>query len=163
MIVMKIIRYENKYKNQMIALILYLQNFDNCVDLSLEEQPDMNDVQHYYQKNGGEFWLAIDDDDNVAGTIGLMKKDMDIGILKKFFVQPDYRGKQHGVSSQLYDKLVTYAKKNRIQQLLLDTPSRCLRAHNFYEKHGFERIVHDELPISYDYPDRDSYLYLKKI
>ena len=36
--------YEDKYKNQVIALILYLQNYDNKVDLSLEEQPDMNAI-----------------------------------------------------------------------------------------------------------------------
>ncbi len=34
---MKLIPYESRYKNQVIALILYLQNYDNQVDLSLEE------------------------------------------------------------------------------------------------------------------------------
>lgn len=34
---MKLIPYESCYKNQVIALILYLQNYDNQVDLSLEE------------------------------------------------------------------------------------------------------------------------------
>lgn len=40
---MEIEVYEEKYKNQVIALILYLQNFDNKVDLSLEEQPERRD------------------------------------------------------------------------------------------------------------------------
>lgn len=30
---MEIKEYQNKYKNQVISLILYLQNFDNKVDL----------------------------------------------------------------------------------------------------------------------------------
>ena len=32
----------------MIALILYLQNYGNQVDLSLEEQSDMNAIEDYY-------------------------------------------------------------------------------------------------------------------
>jgi hypothetical protein len=38
-----------------IALILYLQNYGNQVDLSLKEQPDMNDIEDYYMVTGGNF------------------------------------------------------------------------------------------------------------
>ena len=59
----------------MIALILYLQNYGNQVDLSLKEQPDMNDIEDYYMVTGGNFWLVVTDDDRVVGTIGLLVKD----------------------------------------------------------------------------------------
>ena len=59
----------------MIALILYLQNYGNQVDLSLKEQPDMNDIEDYYMVTGGNFWLVVTDNDMVVGTIGLPVKD----------------------------------------------------------------------------------------
>ena len=59
----------------MIALILYLQNYDNQVDLSLKEQPDMNAIEDYYMVTGGNFWLVVTDNDMVVGTIGLLVKD----------------------------------------------------------------------------------------
>ncbi|HEL1556464.1 TPA: hypothetical protein TXJ05_000627 [Streptococcus suis] len=65
----------------MIALILYLRNYDNQVDLSLEEQPDMNAIEDYYMVTGGNFWLVVTDDDMVVGTIGLLVKDH-VGVLQ---------------------------------------------------------------------------------
>ncbi len=59
----------------MIALILYLQNYGNQVDLSLKEQPDMNAIEEYYMVTGGNFWLVVTDNDLVVGTIGLPVKD----------------------------------------------------------------------------------------
>lgn len=61
--------------NQVIALILYLPNYGNQVDLSLEEQSDMNAIEDYYMVTGGNFWLVVTDDDMVVGTIGLLVKD----------------------------------------------------------------------------------------
>lgn len=59
----------------MIALILYLPNYGNQVDLSLEEQLDMNAIEDYYMVTGGNFWLVVTDDDMVVGTIWLLVKD----------------------------------------------------------------------------------------
>lgn len=160
---MKIIPYEDKYKNQVIALILYLQNFDNRVDLSLLEQPDMTDIEHYYFEHGGGFWLAINSNDDVVGTLGLMKKGSHFGVLKKFFVNPDFRGKSKGVSSKLYECFIDYAKQTNIDCIVLDTPSKCYRAHNFYKKNGYRQIDLEDVPIDYDYPNRDSYFFIKSI
>lgn len=49
---------EEKYRNQVIALILYIQNFENRLDLSLEDQPDLNDINACYRKTGGGFWVC---------------------------------------------------------------------------------------------------------
>ncbi|HBI7177922.1 TPA: GNAT family N-acetyltransferase, partial [Listeria monocytogenes] len=140
-----------------------LQNFDNKVDLSLEEQPDLNDINSYYLENGGGFWVALNDEENVIGTIGLMKKDHHCGILKKFFLNPNYRGKKIGVSMQLYNQLINHAKNNEISKIVLDSPSICFRAHSFYKKMGFLNIQKEELPIQYNYPERDSHFFMKII
>lgn len=161
--VMKIKSYTPEYRNQIISLILYIQNYEQRVNLSLEEQPDMADIQKYYQMNGGDFWIAIDDSGDVIGTLGLMKKEKHYGILKKFFVKPEFRGSKIGTANNLYYHLITKAKELGIDTIILDTPLACNRAHSFYRKHNFVEIPKEQLPIKYDYPDRDSLLFIKKI
>ena len=160
---MEIVSYADKYKNQAIALILYLQNFESCVDLSLDEQPDLNDVHAHYLQDGGGFWLALNDDGMLVGTLGLMRKDNGCGVLKKFFVFAEYRGRECGVSEKLYSCLLARAGECGMKSIILDSPSACTRAHSFYERKGFSRITRDRLPIEYEFADRDSFLFMKKL
>lgn len=122
----------------------------------------MNNIEDYYQNSGGEFFIAINDNDDVVGTIGLMNKGTECGILKKFFVLPEYRGRELGISTKLFDNLVNKAKELGMTMIVLDSPSNCHRAYGFYEKHGFKMITKEELPVQYDYPERDSNLFLLK-
>lgn len=157
---MKIESYTPKYRNQVIALILYLQNYDNKVNLSLEEQPDMADITTHYLSDNGGFWLAINDQDMVVGTIGLMVENSQYGVLKKFFVHQDYRGTAAGVSHNLFTTLIATATQKRLQHILLDTPAACHRAHHFYRKNGFTEIARAAVPLTYDYPDRNSLFFV---
>lgn len=159
---MEIREYRENYKNQIIALILYIQNFDTNVSLSLEDQPDLNDIENCYLKNGGGFWVAVDDGGDVIGTLGLVRKDK-YGVLKKFFVASAYRGREKGISAKLFERLLEHARKCGLEQIVLDSPAACHRAHGFYRKMGFGRVVREELPVQYDYADRDSYFFLKRL
>lgn len=156
---MKLIPYEKKYRNQVIALILYLQNYDNQVNLSLEEQPDMAAIEHYYQETGGNFWLVVTEEDMVVGTIGFLVKGK-VGILKKFFAHQEYRGRGMVVSGQLYERLLAEAHVKDLDYIVLDTPAKCYAAHRFYQRNGYQIIEKSALPVEYDYPDRDSLIFL---
>lgn len=160
---MEIKVYESKYRNQVISLILYLQNYENKVDVSLEEQPDIQDIESSYLNAGGGFWIAVNEEDDVVGTLGLMNKHGVCGVLKKFFVMPEYRGKNFGISSALFERLMEHAKRCQLHQIVLDTPASCHRAHGFYRKMGFREILKDQLPVEYDYPDRNSLLFMLEL
>ena len=123
----------------------------------LEEQPDLMDIKHSYQRNGGEFWIALSDG-KVIGTIGLMLKEKHCAILKKFFVKQPFRSQKIGFA--LYRELLKYAKQTGIQHIILDTPSVAHTSHRFYEKAGFHLTIKEKLPVTYVYPDRDSLLYI---
>ena len=154
---MEIIEYDDKYKNEIIDLILTIQNKEAKISLSIEEQPDLLDIYSAYEQNGGKFWTAIENK-QIIGTIALMLSKNNCGILKKFFVKRNYRGKKVGLT--LYQTLLEYAYSISLNYIVLDTPSVATVSHKFYEKSGFKRVKYDELPIAYKYPDRDSYLYL---
>lgn len=154
---MKIIPYQEKYKEQIIDLILHIQNEEAKINLSLEEQPDLLDIPSYYQNNGGEFWIAVDGD-TVIGTLALMNKGNGNAVLKKGFVRADRR--KHGILTQLYDVLMDFSRAKGFTTFVFDTPSVATDCHRFFEKRGFKRISKQDLPFNYTYPDRNSYLYM---
>lgn len=158
---MLITRYEDGYKEQVIKLILEIQNREAGINLPLEEQPDLQDIKASYIADGGYFWTALNEKGEVIGTIGLMRKEAGVGILKKFFVRRDYRSQKVGL--QLYLSLLDFCAEHDYKMLLLDTPAVAAASHKFYERNGFVRITKEELPIHYEFPDRNSYLYLKRL
>ncbi len=157
---MKIVPYEDCYKNQVISLILHIQNEENNLNLSVDEQPELKNIGDIFLKQGGCFWVAIEND-MVIGTIALLKVANNAGVLKKFFVDKNYRGKKVGL--QLYKIFMAFCKDNCIHTVVLDTPSIATRSHSFYKKAGFIEIKKDQLPFPYKYPDRDSLLFLKEL
>lgn len=157
---MEIITYQEKYRQEIIDLILHIQNDEAKISLSLEEQPDLLDIPTYYEKNGGKFWLTVEDN-MVIGTLALMNMGNGNGILKKGFVKKEYR--KCGILTELYQNLLAYAKENNMRQLMFDTPSVASDCHRFFEKAGYRRISKNEQPFEYEYPDRNSYLYLLRL
>ncbi len=157
---MQICNYREQYRQQIIELILYIQNEEAKINLSLEEQPDLLDVPAYYEKNGGGFWIAVENEE-VIGTLAFMNYGDGNAVLKKFFVRADWRSRRVGLA--LYETVLRYLKENGYKQALLDTPSVAKASHRFYEKAGFARISKEQLPFHYEYTDRDSYLYLLEL
>ncbi|MEK5035091.1 GNAT family N-acetyltransferase [Paenibacillus sp. FSL R7-0302] len=152
--------YADRYKEEVIKLILHVQNDEYGVGISVEEQPDILDIQSNYIKEGGNFWVALNENGDVVGSIGLQKKTDDIAVLKKFFVYKDYRGKELAIGTGLYEAMLDFAQKHRLSKVILDTPSKATRSHSFYKKVGFKEITKGDLPIQYDYPDRDSLIFM---
>ncbi|MNO51824.1 acetyltransferase [compost metagenome] len=152
--------YNDSYKEEVIKLILHVQNVEYEVGISVKEQPDILDIHSNYINDGGNFWIALNDSGEVVGSIGLQKKNKDVAVLKKFFVYKDYRGKEFGTGKKLYEALLDFAKKQGFSKIILDTPSKATRSHGFYKKVGFKEIDKEDLPIKYDYPDRNSIIFL---
>lgn len=123
----------------------------------MAEQPDLKDIQTYYQKDGGEFWIAKSDG-KVIGTLGLQFRENHCAVMKEFFVDCHYRSQKIGLA--LYQKLLAFAKDKGVRHIILDTPSVARASHKFYETARFHRIYTQEFPIRYLYPDRDSLLYM---
>ncbi|MBQ9228726.1 MAG: GNAT family N-acetyltransferase [Eubacterium sp.] len=153
---MEIVTDQEKFKNQIIDLILHIQNDEANLHLSLEEQPDLPNIPSYYG-DGGAFFVAVDGE-AVIGTAALMNYHHGNGVFKKFFVKKEYRRK--GIGTMLYTALLAFAKQEHYHTVILDTPSVAKASHRFYEKAGFQKIDKNALPFPYQYPDRQSVIYL---
>ena len=87
--------YTEKYKADIAALILNIQNNEFNVPVTLADQPDLLDIENFYLKGKGNFWVAVEDE-KLIGTIALIDIDNGQAALRKMFVHKDYRGKEKG-------------------------------------------------------------------
>jgi N-acetylglutamate synthase-like GNAT family acetyltransferase len=154
-----IVDYRPEYKDGVINLILKIQNIEANLDISLDDQPDLRDIEANYSQAGGGFWVALSEQRRVIGTIGLQYETESVAVLKKLFVEKEHRGDHAGVAAALLGRLLAFADARGIKTIILDTPSLATRSHAFYRKNGFRLINKSDSPIQYDYPDRESLLF----
>jgi N-acetylglutamate synthase-like GNAT family acetyltransferase len=141
-------RYALGDEKDVMALIVSIQCEEFGIEISAEDQPDLMQIQSFYQTGTGDFWLARRQGE-VIGTIGL--KDIGSGevALRKMFVAAPWRGREFGVAKKMLELLIEASKERGVKRIYLGTTERFLAAHRFYEKHGFERIKQQNLPASF--------------
>lgn len=141
---MQISIFEPKFNQAVIDLILTIQQEEFSLPISLTEQPDLLDIENSYQKQGGQFWVAINERKEVLGCIGLVALEQDNVALKKMFVSKNYR--KVGLGKELLKTFVAYCQKEQKKAIFLGTTSDFKAAQYFYQKSGFKEITSADLP-----------------
>lgn len=80
-------------------------------------------------------FFVVKEKGQVVGTLGLKDLDGNKGLLKRFYLAGQCRGK--GVAQDLLKKAVAFARMKGFKTLVLDTQTDNFRAQRFYEKSGF--------------------------
>lgn len=137
--------YSPQYQEQVINFILNIQQNEFNVPISLEEQPGLLEISAFYQKDKGNFWIAVEQD-TVIGTMALVDLDNNQATLQKCFVRKEYRGKDIGVGQELLNSLLRWAESQSIREIYLGTTEAYKAGHRFYEKNGFIEISKSDLP-----------------
>ncbi len=132
----KIKKFEEKYNeivNNFVASIFVEEfNFEKYRENILTYN------NKNYAKSGGLMWIAVNEDDEVIGTIAIMKKSQKSAELKTFYVDNNYRG--NGISKKLYTTAIEYCKKIHINKVFLGTYDRMETAIHFYKNRGFNEV-----------------------
>jgi DNA-binding MarR family transcriptional regulator/GNAT superfamily N-acetyltransferase len=155
---LEIIPLVNADCKAVIDLILPIQQIEFNVPVTLEDQPDLQDIEAFYRRGGGDFWGAFIGD-HLAGTIALISTGHQAGTIRKMFVRKEYRGKEWGIAQQLLQTLISYCDRNQITDLYLGTVEILKAAHRFYEKNGFHRINKADLPSYFPLMEVDNVFY----
>jgi len=125
-----------KYQEEILNLIANIQQEEFGIAITAEDQPDLCNIEDFYQKDKGNFWVALLNKE-VIGTISLLDIGNEHAALRKMFVNKAYRGKNNQVAIALLDTLFKWARSNNIKGIYLGTtPKIYLAAHRFYEKNG---------------------------
>lgn len=162
---MRIEAYTVKYKADVAELIINIQNNEFNLPVTLNDQPDLLDIERYYLQKSGNFWIAIEDE-KLIGTIALIDIDNGQCALRKMFVHKDHRGKEKGVGQLLLNMLFDWCKQKKIDEIYLGTVEQLYAAKRFYVKNGFEQINKEALPLSFPVMQVDTEFFklsLKKV
>lgn len=137
--------YSGSYQQPIIDLILDIQRNEFGVPITLEAQPDLENIPSFYQKDNGNFWVAIAEN-KIIGTVALLDIGNFQGALRKMFVHKNFRGKEYGTGQTLLNTLLEWAKKKNFREILLGTTEKFIAAQRFYEKNGFTEMEKESLP-----------------
>jgi GNAT superfamily N-acetyltransferase len=140
--------YTIEYQSQVVDLILHIQQNEYNISITKEDQPDLLDIENFYQRGNGNFWVALREG-IVVGTVALLDIGNGKTALRKMFVKQNYRGKTFNVSNQLLHHAIGWARDRSIEEIYLGTTPQFVAAHRFYEKNGFVSVDPRELPIGF--------------
>lgn len=127
----------NTYSKEIIDLVLTIQQKEFNVPITIEDQPDLIQIEDFYFANGGSFWGAFINGE-LIGTIALIKFDEKKAAIRKMFVKKEFRGKEHGIA------------------VYLGTVSILQAALRFYERNHFEIIEKKSLPSKFPLMSADN-------
>ena len=144
--------FDAQYQQQMEDMVLSIQNGEFNLGLTAQRQPDLHNLKAFYNDKGNWLWIAINKKDEVVGSIGLERLNDEQAVLRKMFINKDYRGKPFGLATKLFQILSEEARNQHFKEILLDTPLVTHAAHRFYERNGFELISNDLVPANYILP-----------
>lgn len=83
-----------------------------------------------------ELFLLAKEGEKIIGCGGLKELSKDKGLLKRFYVAKEFRGK--GLASLILKKIKGFAREQGYKVIVLDTFKNNFRAQKFYQKQGFK-------------------------
>ena len=130
---MKIIDFEDKYRDDLIFMVLSAKN-------ALGRVPRLNDelldIKSNYFDKGHPFWIALDEFDRVIGCIGTRLDESGNLFLSHLYIKFDQ--KRHGIGSKLLALAEESAIKRGYKEVYVHLGKDYLESHIFYPKHGYK-------------------------
>lgn len=152
----------NNYCPQIIDIVLGIQKGEFGLPITLEDQPDLQDIEANYHAGGGNFWGAFLGE-GLIGTIALINGGKGLAAIRKMFVKKEHRGKELGTAQKLLDTLLQYCREHNFADIYLGTVPPLKAAHRFYERNGFVAIAVDDLPAHFPRMAADTMFYHLKL
>jgi putative acetyltransferase len=90
-----------------------------------------------YRDEGGEFFVALDEEGALFGTAGVIPVEPGVFELRKMYLAPASRGQ--GVGKKLLAACLEFCRAKNAKSVVLDTLTEMKQAVGFYERNGFVR------------------------
>ena len=133
---MKIIPYEEKYRDDLIFMILQAKD---ALGRKPSINPDLLDIKANYFERGDMFWIAIDENDRVIGSIGYSKtENSNEAFLHRLYVKASEKRKGIGTKLLLFAENETVKRGITVLHVHLGEPKeQWFESYSFYPKHGY--------------------------
>lgn len=129
--------YEEKYRDDLIFMVLQAKDALGRIPTINEDLFDIN--SNYFEK-GTMFWVALDDNNRVVGSIGYSKTEReDEAFLHRLYVKPTM--KHNGIGTALLEVAENEMKNKGIAVSLVhlgEPKEQWFESYSFYPKHGYQ-------------------------
>ena len=134
----RIIPYEEKYRDDMIFMVLQAKDALGRVP-TLNE--DLLDIQKNYLENGDQFWLAMDSQDRVVGCIGYNTIPGTTEVrLHRLYVKA--ARKRQGIGTRLLHTAERHLRKQGKTAAHVHLGGKeYFESRSFYPKHGYREYA----------------------
>ena len=128
--------YEDKYRDDLIFMVLEAKD---ALGRRPTINPDLLDIKTNYFDKGTAFWVAVDEDDRVIGSIGYSRTDSSSeAFLHRLYVKASK--KRNGIGSLLLKTAEKEMKARGISVALVhlgEPKEQWFESYSFYPKHGY--------------------------
>ncbi|WP_130804751.1 GNAT family N-acetyltransferase [Acinetobacter ihumii] len=102
--------------------------------------PTLDQMSEVYAQANSQYWVIVDQYDNVVGGGGIAPLLGDTSLLEiqKMYLLPTLRG--HGFAKKLLQQCFEFAKAQGFNACYLETTSALKEAVGLYEKLGFQHL-----------------------
>ena len=129
----KIKQYDNHYRDDMIFMVLSAKDALKKVP---SINPDLLDIKGNYFDKGDMFWVALDENSRVIGSIGYETIKPKEARIHRLYIKPEL--KRQGIGSALLDTLTNYVKEKGYNKLSIHTgDEQYYESKLFYKAKGF--------------------------
>lgn len=129
---MKIIKFEDKYRDDLIYMVLSAKDAIGRIPRLNE---DLLDIKSNYFDKGHPFWIALDANDRVIGCIGTRTDEEGNLFLSHLYIKPEL--KRQGIGSKLLELAENSAKERGYKEVHVHLGKDYLESHIFYPKKGY--------------------------
>ena len=137
---MKIIGYAEKYRDDMIFMVLEAKDALGRIPTI---NPDLLDISACYLSKGEPFWLAMDENDRVIGCVGYHAIPGSNGVrLQRLYVKA--KRKRQGIGTALLLTAERAAKRDGKSEIVVHMGGKeYIESRYFYPKHGYSEYQPD--------------------
>ena len=134
--IMKIKFYDDKYRDDMIFMVLQAKDALGRLPRINE---DLLDIKKNYFDRGDKFWIALDDNDRVIGCGGFSRiEGTSEAFVHRLYVKAPEKRK--GIGSALLEMIEAEMRGNGISVARVHLgapPEQWFESYSFYPKHGY--------------------------
>ena len=133
---MRIKPYEEKYRDDLIFVVLQAKD---ALGRKPSINPDLLDIKGNYFDRGDMFWVAIDENDRVIGSVGYSKiENTNEAFVHRLYVKASEKHK--GIGTALLDVAENEMMRQGIVVSLVhlgEPKEQWFESYSFYPKHGY--------------------------
>jgi N-acetylglutamate synthase-like GNAT family acetyltransferase len=133
--VVHIRRFETQDGEAVKKLIMQIMDREFQEDKAVFAFDDLDALLNSYGNLGEAFFVA-EESRRLVGTVGIKRENERIALLRRIFVDPEYRKKQIGL--KLLNRAIEFCEDVGYRELVFRTTSRMTGAIELVKKQGFQ-------------------------